>query len=516
MTKTLITFCGVALALMSSCSPSDTLKKLNTAEQLMEEQTDSAWHILCSIDTTVLRQGEERALYNLLKMQAQYKLYIPIKSDSLLDYSAEYYAQHGNNNQKANTYYYKGVILSDLGKTAKAALWLKKAEIHAQQANNELLKNKIYEALGDFNELVSNNTLALHYNKRFLKSSILLADTELICRAYDDVSVILWWTGQKDSSRYYRAKCNELLPKAKVLVNRFLADHARELISEQEYGAAKLLLLKADSITHTAFQYNMLAEIALSEGDTVRATEYWGKALRIGDYTTIIQTYKKWANVCSQRNQYQEAYYLLHKADSVTHAYNELVRPVSTAMLQQEFDLAQADLEASRQQNRWLVTMLVVVVLLSSAIIFYLAKNRKLKRVVSKNITALREAQYEVERLRHSDENHEMEISQLNTRIQSLNEEMAQRLGKGKEIYEKAMRREVLSHFTTKDEQCLIDYYAYTYAQRFTTMLLPYQDPTRRLVTYLLLRDMKLDDKDIQYVLSISKNTIRSYRHRLK
>lgn len=514
MKKTIIIICSVLL-LTYSCSQSDSYKTLKMAEQLMEEHTDSAWNILSGIDTTQLRQGEEKALYNLLYAQAQYKLYMPIRNDSLLDYSEVYYDIHGNDYQKAITCYYKGTILSDLGQITKAAAYLKKAETHVQNVNDELLKNKIYEALGDFNEYVSNSMLALKYNKKFLDSSILLDDSDLICRAYDDISIALRWLGQKDSSRFYRAKCNELLPKAKTMIYRFYANDASELMQERKYLEAKQLLLKADSIEHTAYQYNMLAEIALFEGDTIQANNYLEKVFRYGLFAESIQAYKKKARLCCLLNQYKEAYRLLSVSDSLTHVYNERVRPMSIAMYQQEFDLAQADLEATRQQNRLLITLLVVVILMSSGIIFYLMKVRKLKRVVSKKVTALNEAQNEVERLRLSDENHEKEICQLNTRIQRLSEETAARLGKGKELYEQAMRREPLIHFSGPNEQCLIDYYAYTHAQSFANLLLPYQAPTRRLVTYLLLSDMGLTDKDIQQVLNVSSNTVRSYRHRL-
>jgi hypothetical protein len=185
-------------------------------------------------------------------------------------------------------------------------------------------------------------------------------------------------------------------------------------------------------------------------------------------------------------------------------------------MFQQEFDLAQAELQASRQENRWLITMLVAIILISGGVIFYLLKIRRLKTVVSRKITELNEAKSEVQLLRQSDENHGKEISLLNMKIQRLSEEMALRIGRGKEIYEIIMQRKPLTHFSTKDEQCLIDYYAYTYAQRFASLLLPYHNPTRRLVTYLLLGDMGLDDKDIEHVLNISSSTIRSYRYRLK
>ena len=87
MNKTIaIILCG-ALLILGSCSPSENFKSLKTAEQLMEENPDSAWYLLGRIDKTQLKEGKEQALYHLLYAQAQYKLYMPIKSDSLLDYS---------------------------------------------------------------------------------------------------------------------------------------------------------------------------------------------------------------------------------------------------------------------------------------------------------------------------------------------------------------------------------------------------------------------------------------------
>lgn len=516
MNKTMaIILCG-ALLILGSCSPSENFKSLKTAEQLMEEDPDSAWYLLGRIDKTLLKEGKEQALYHLLYAQAQYKLYMPIKSDSLLDYSETYYSRHGDDYYRANTYYYKGNVLLDQGEVMKSALYLKKAESCAQKINDELLKNKIYEALVDVNERASNIALSLKYNKEFLKSSILLNDSELICRAYDGISFDFDKMCQYDSSRFYRAKCNELLPKAKIYLHRYLANYASDLMKEKKYQQAKKLILKADSIEHRAYHFNMLSEISLYEGDTIRAAKYIEKALQNGDYATYIQAYRNKARLCFHQGRDKEAYALLLKADSLTHDYNERVRPIAIAMYQKEFDLAQADLEASRLQNRWLMALLLSVFLLSGCIIFYLLKARRLKTVVSKNIIALNEAKNEVEHLRQTDENHGKMVSQLNMKIQRLNEEMALRLGTGKEIYEKVVRREPLAGFTADDEQCLIDYYAYTYGQRFASILLPYQSPTRRLVTYLIMCDMGLSDKEIQQVLRISSSTIRSYRYRLK
>lgn len=516
MNKTIaIILCG-ALMIMGGCSPSDNYKSLKTAEQLMEENPDSAWHLLGRIDKTLLKEGKELALYHLLYAQAQYKLYMPETNDSILAYSLRYYTMHGNSHQKATVYYYKSAIAYDLGKREEAVEYIKNAECYAEDTDDELLKNKIFDMLCHINENTANRALALKYAKMFLNSSIVLGDTEQICRACDDVALEFRAIKQYDSCRYYREKCIELLPKTTILTYRYLSNYAEDLINEGKYDEAKRLLLVADSMAHRPYQYNLLADIALHERDTIMARQYWEKSIEYDDYGTSIEAYRKLAVLHYQRHDFRTAYDRMKTSDSLTYAFSEYAKSASLMMYQKEFDLAQADLEASRLQNRWLMALLLSVFLLSGCIIFYLLKARRLKTVVSKNIIALNEAKNEVEHLRQTDENHGKMVSQLNMKIQRLNEEMALRLGTGKEIYEKVVRRESLAGFTADDEQCLIDYYAYTYSQRFASLLLPYQSPTRRLVTYLIMCDMGLSDKEIQQVLRISSSTIRSYRYRLK
>lgn len=516
MKKTLtITICIIGM-LMSSCSQSENYTKLKQVEYLIEENTDSAWRILCDVDTFRLKQGEELALYNLLYAQAQYKLYMPETNDSILTYSIQYYAKHGNNYQKAITYYYKGAIAYDLGEHEKAIENIKHAEYYAKEIDDELLKNKIYDLLCHINENTSNRELAMKYAKLFLKSSIILGDTEQICRAYDDVAIEFRAIKQLDSCRYYRKKCIELLPKTTILTYRYLSNYAEDLIDEGNYEEAKRMLRMADSISHTPYQYNLMASIAMHEQDTANVVRYSKKTIEYNNFGTSIPAYKKLAKLYYQCKEFKKAYDNLYISDSLTYAYSDFSNSMPLTMYQNEFDLVQADLEASRQQNRLLTALLVVVVLMSSGIIFYLMKVRKLKTVVSKNITALTEAKNEMERMKLSGESREKEISQLNTKIQRLNDKMAVRLGRGKEIFEKVEKREELKHFTAEDEQCFIDYYAYTYAQRFANLLYPYHSPTRRLVTYLIMCDMGLKDKEIQQVLHVSSVTVRSYRHRLR
>lgn len=70
-------------------------------EQLMYERPDSAWKILQHMPSISQLRKEEQALHALLFTQAQYKNYIPVKSDSLLQIAEAYYRTSSDSLHKA-------------------------------------------------------------------------------------------------------------------------------------------------------------------------------------------------------------------------------------------------------------------------------------------------------------------------------------------------------------------------------------------------------------------------------
>ena len=511
-----LAFCP-GLVFLSSCkNESECRRQLADVEQVIEQYPDSAWQMLQKIDSASVADGEEKAIYNLLTTALRYRKYLPVPNDSAIRYSSDYFASNGDSYYQATAYYYHGCVLLELGKHMEAMQMMKKAEESADKTGDELLRNKIWEQLYYINSSTSNLQLAMSYARKFLQSSLIIKDTFSICRAYDDIAVVFLRRNLRDSCRLYREKCRMLAEKAHVKYGRLMTNQASDLMEEGKYEEAKQLLYEANRMEQRSNQFLMLGKIARSEGDTLKARQYLETALRATDRQFDVLIYKELSDLQYEQQNYKESRRMLWLADSLVYVQSDQAQSLPLTLLQQEYDQSIASLEASQRLNRWLAGLLLVIACLSASVIFYLLKARRLKTVVSKSIVALNEAKNEVERLRQTDENHGKMVNQLNMKIQRLNEEMALRLGTGKEIYEKVVRREPLAGFTADDEQCLIDYYAYTYSQRFASILLPYQLPTRRLVTYLIMCDMGLSDKEIQQVLRISSSTIRSYRYRLK
>ncbi len=506
-------------------------------EQVIELYPDSAWKMLQKIDSASVADGEEKAVYNLLMTELKYRYYLPTPNDSVIRYSSDFFADNENPHYQATAYYYHGCVLLELGKRMEAMQMMKKAEESSGKTDDELLRNKIYEKLFHMNVNTSNSLLAMKYARLFLKSSEQLRDTLLICRAYDVISLEFTRYNNKDSVRFYKDKSWQLAEKANIKYAQLLANKAEELINDSLYDDARVLLEEAIRMEQQPEYVKLLGDVYNHKGENEKAFLCYNKVFAFNNIGNNIIAYKALSNLYLRQQNYKESRRMLWMADSLVYAQSEQAQSMPLTMLQQEYDQSIASLAASQRLNRWLAGLLVLIVLLAVGIIFYLLKVKKLKSVLSENVQRYNETLLTVNQMESAEKLNQQRISaqessmaQMSSELTDLNnlvdrqrkrleqqrKEMAQSLGRGKELFEKAKRGEPFANFQSADEQSFIDYYAFSNSERFARLMMVYGTPTRRLVTFLILCDMGLSDKEIQQVLHISSSTIRSYRYRLK
>lgn len=103
------TYCFVLLAALISCRDNNALKE---AEALLETNPAAADSILTSMP--VPTSNRDRAWHAVLKTQADYKLYKPITSDSLILTATNYYGIHRINFRSALAWYTQGCVYHEL------------------------------------------------------------------------------------------------------------------------------------------------------------------------------------------------------------------------------------------------------------------------------------------------------------------------------------------------------------------------------------------------------------------
>lgn len=107
------------------------------------------------------------------------------------------------------------------------------------------------------------------------------------------------------------------------------------------------------------------------------------------------------------------------------------------------------------------------------------------------------------------------EIDKLNQQLVQLQETNMLRIGKGKQCYDLVKAGGTMKNISIGDEQCFIDYYAYTFPQEYHKLTATYSSLTLRHTTFLILSEMGFSDKDICRILFVKDSTIRNYRLRI-
>ena len=512
-------YCGVIC--MACSSVSSYRKQMEAVEAVIEDYPDSAWIMLRDIPSSLLSDGEEKALYNLLMTEAAYKLYKPFKDDSLINYSITYYQQHNNQHRLATAYYYKGSINCDeLENKEQGVLCLKTAEELAKEGDDELLRNKILEELCVLNNKSQNYETALVYSKSFLESSKILGKPEHIACAYERISNDYLGIGENDSAGQYIKKAIDYVESCDNRDKaRIYANYANTLIQNKRYPEAKHFLEEAVKMRPKANEYVMLGKIAKQEGDTIGARKNWEKAITFGEPKFSLRAYKLLANMYIERGDYLQALWMVAKGDSINNVYQEQKRTSELAEVQLRYDKAVVEKDLTERKNFWLTLAVVampVLMIALLAIVYFVRKNKKYRGIIDQNIEQIYQDKQRIDILTSMGAEFEEEAKSLQEQMAKLKQATAMRLGSGKDIYEAVANGDRLYDFTKEKEQDFIDYYAFTHSDEFHTLVQPYRNLSLRHTSYLVMTQMGYGIKDIAAILNVTESTVRNYRHRIK
>ena len=105
-----------------SCQQSTTYPPaMRQAESLMEIYPDSADCLLQDLMDSISSYSEEtQRYYQLLRIQANDKLYITHRSDSLINLIVDFYEKLGDEEKLMKAYYYQGSVYRDMNDAPKA------------------------------------------------------------------------------------------------------------------------------------------------------------------------------------------------------------------------------------------------------------------------------------------------------------------------------------------------------------------------------------------------------------
>jgi len=317
--------------LISACSKLPN--ELKTAEKLLEDKPDSALLILKQIPPEKQLDGESKALYNLLYIRALDKKHLPLKPDSLLDYTISWYEKHPDGNKLATAwlmrgrmYYYKqlyeksvssclksrdevrdssdyllmGRICADIARVSSMQKDYSFAREKMKQATKYYLKGNcklqyFYTMIeiGRSYSLEKNCKAAISYFRQIDK---LVVDSMTKGDLLDQYAFAYYNTGKVDSALYYyRQTVNyPYMSHNRAIRYMYIADAYFDLhkFDSSEYFAVNAFKFQPEIRTQREC-HRILTNCAFLKGDTKGEVAHMNQYVFIGDSLRKIDSQTK-------------------------------------------------------------------------------------------------------------------------------------------------------------------------------------------------------------------------------
>ena len=478
--------------------------------------------------------SKEQAYYDLLKVQAMWKAYIFISSDSILDSSLSYY-EHSNDKEKlARAYYYKGVLLNEERQVTERIDYLKNSEVIANEIGDTRLKNKIYSTLRFINSQAGEYDKALVYARRTLECSIQMNSPIDILEDMESLGVCLFRVGKKDSAVYYLEQCLPLIQLARKEDQANLLGNLGLMYMKIDEKRAETLLKQSITMKPYDFAMNSLANLYKKRGETELAESLYVKALSIStNLTQQINILTAYRNLKTSKGEFEEANELAGRLTMLKDSLAQKRTRENVGMRQANFD---HQMEQQRAAKRITITKRVLAftaILLVGLYAFYVIRTKRMRRQLMVDQKRLMEINKEYEEAKAHMEmlkkKNRLQSDQLRTaelkmeRRRKEQEEtvdiMMQKykatVARGHQLYDEVMSGGNISRWNRKDMKAFCDYYAM--CNPTSQVLQDYNTykftPSQYML--LVLQDIQLDDERIMHIMNMSEGALRTLRSRM-
>ena len=504
---------------------------LSQAEELIWTAPDSALHLLESISASRHLTGKEQADYALLLSLAQYRCYIPVSSDSLINLAIEYYKDKNDADKKGAAFYVKGCILEEYCKDIpNALLAYKEAETCIPDMDDKQYVARIYSSLGYVNKKSFHFEPAKEYYQKALQANIDGKDTVAYASILLNLSTLYYTLHQADSAN----RCiNTLIDIADSLNDldlqvKIYNNIANRKIFEKNYAEAEKYLIHAIRLSSPHFPDKLslgLANLYAYTGQKEKADSLFTHLLSCPDLLVRSNSYLDLLNYFLASHP-QEHSYLNHYIALTDSIYKEN-RAEEVGKIQQKYDNEVLARTNDQLYFKWILTSVVGSLICIIAVTFLQKKWRK-ANALQKQIEELEERKKVLTSSSQENERYVIQISELESQINDLKNEKRRLkyfINKTKESKEdkeddySSIFKTYLS--ITKDktydkerERDNLRQWLNLTNQNFTDKLIkhyPVLSKSNQLMDVCCLTALNLSIEDIATLLGIGERTVERY-----
>ena len=504
---------------------------LSQAEELIWTAPDSALHLLESISASRHLTGKEQADYALLLSLAQYRCYIPVSSDSLINLAIEYYKDKNDADKKGAAFYVKGCILEEYTKDIpNALLAYKEAEMCIPDMNEKRYVARIYSSLGYINKKSFHFDPAKEYYQKAVQANIDGKDTVAYASNLLNLSTLYYTLHQADSAN----RCiNTLIDIADSLNDldlqvKIYNNIANRKIFEKNYAEAEKYLIHAIRLSSPHFPDKLslgLANLYAYTGQKEKADSLFTHLLSCPDLLVRSNSYLDLLNYFLASHP-QEHSYLNHYIALTDSIYKEN-RAEEVGKIQQKYDNEVLARTNDQLYFKWILTSVVGSLICIIAVTFLQKKWRK-ANALQKQIEELEEKKKVLTSSSQENERYVIQISELESQINDLKNEkrrlkyFIKKTKKSKENKEDDYSSIFKTYLSiTKDktydkelERDTLRQWLNLTNQNFTDKLIkhyPVLSKSNQLMDVCCLTALNLSIEDIATLLGIGERTVERY-----
>ncbi len=504
---------------------------LSQAEELIWTAPDSALHLLESISASRHLTGKEQADYALLLSLAQYRCYIPVSSDSLINLAIEYYKDKNDADKKGAAFYVKGCILEEYCKDIpNALLAYKEAETCIPDMDDKQYVARIYSSLGYVNKKSFHFEPAKEYYQKAVQANIDGKDTVAYASNLLNLSTLYYTLHQADSAN----RCiNTLIDIADSLNDldlqvKIYNNIANRKIFEKNYAEAEKYLIHAIRLSSPHFPNKLslgLANLYAYTGQKEKADSLFTHLLSCPDLLVRSNSYLDLLNYFLASHP-QEHSYLNHYIALTDSIYKEN-RAEEVGKIQQKYDNEVLARTNDQLYFKWILTSVVGSLICIIAVTFLQKKWRK-ANALQKQIEELEEKKKVLTSSSQENERYVIQISELESQINDLKNEkrrlkyFIKKTKKSKENKEDDYSSIFKTYLSiTKDktydkelERDNLRQWLNLTNQNFTDKLIkhyPVLSKSNQLMDVYCLTALNLSIEDIATLLGIGERTVERY-----
>lgn len=357
--------------LFTSCNKKYTAnQEILLAEKMLNTHPDSSLKILSAIKQPEKMKEVDYASWRLNYTYALNKLHKLRASDSLINFSIQFYEKRNDKKHAGTAYYLKACIYRLINMNEKAMIALKTAEKRLENTDEYRIKGLVQFNMGYICKSDELYNHSLKYFKKSLLNFKLVNDMKTAAYAYREISDMYNQLDYPfDSVMTYSNVALKLSKNAADSLNYYsILSRQGELLYKTNFCLSKDYILRSYRYHHSNLPYyaSYLAYIysKLNKPDSAR---YYIN-ISLADTTNKIIAYQAGAFIAKDKAEYQKAYKLLEiayiKRDLM---YEKNIRD-QLYRIDKQFDLSEsenqkAELTIANQ------TQLILIIILGAGII---------------------------------------------------------------------------------------------------------------------------------------------------